>query len=718
MAQSTTANSPHLMNPNAPSQFYPMPSLSFICRLNLHIWRITQLSRFWDSSDSQKDDKLFWNASYSFVKGVNSPFAFILGHLKNKLFVGCAGDRFSGIDGLLEASYPGIVLKDFPGGVSGLLKKMPAFSSALITTGNPSIKTENKPSEFGSHLPVLDTLVKGLNRFDYLYLVLAFPLDQYSQEERLERLYRAEKELKDAYLRPGTPLEKNNLSAEMERKRLEVAITKITEGLRTGGLWQTGCILFLVQQEAVCTGISLLKSLFSGEDSLPEPVKIHICMSRVSGPAIRSTDIATTLNSRELTHFMLLPKQEYQGYKVRPLTLFDRHQSDLREEKRILLGKLVDSPHSPVTIGLNQFPKHLLIAGNTGSGKTNTCITILQQLWNFHKVPFLVLETSEKAEYAQKLASLLHSGLNVITLGDETRNPLHLNLLQVPEGVHIEAHIGNLLKIFKAAFPLPPPTPYILEESLHLWYSKAGWDILHNKIIGIPKPLDFLDLLEIIRELLHTKYRHYDAQTLGTIESALLVRLTSISRGSIGRFFNGRINDRASFEDLLKRPTIIEMRNISDPDKKALGVLFLLYRLMSYAHWEVQQNMDRRHIIVIEEAHRILKQRERTIHPDVADTQAAVVEEFGHALAEVRYAGEGLIILDQMPSKLTPAVLANTGMKLIHRLTDEEGQKCIANAAGLGEVERQLLYRLKPGEALWFSMEGNVFHLKIPLIGD
>ncbi len=696
------------------SGFYPMPNLARICRPDLRVWRIKQLARFWDQENIRGGESELWKASYSFVKGMSSPLAFILGNLKNELFVGFAADQSSGIKNLLEASYPGIFLQEFPGAIYDLLRKMPVFSSALITTGNPSIIDHDKSDQSLSKVPILDTLVNGLSGYDYFYLVFAMPLDEERQREELPRLYALEKEFKEAYLRPGTPLEKNNPAAEAEMRRIKAAIVKFEEGLQTG-LWQAACTLFLVQREAVSQGISVLRSLFSGENSLPQPVNINVCLSQVSESANRSTPYFTLLNSRDLTHFMVLPKQEYQGYKIRPLTIFDKHRSGFKTEERILLGNLVNPPNSPIAVDINHLTKHLLIAGNTGSGKTNTCLLILKQLWKIHRVPFLILETSEKTEYGKALSMDFAEELEIITLGDETRNPLHLNLLQLPCGVHIEAHIGHLMRIFKASFPLPPPTPYLLEEALHLWYSRAGWDILNSKAPENSLPLRMSDLIDIIRELLHTKYRHYDSQTLGTIQAALMARLSSIARGSMGLFFDGQQDDTNVFRGLLKRPVVIEMTNITDPDKKALAVLFLLYRLMSYAQWEYQHSGDRKHITVVEEAHRILRHKEPSLHPDLADTQAAVVEEFGHALAEVRYAGEGLIILDQMPAKLTPGVLANTNMKIVHRLTDEEGQRCVSEAAGLDPQQRRILYRLEPGEALWFSPEGGVFHITIPL---
>ena len=73
----------------------------------------------------------------------------------------------------------------------------------------------------------------------------------------------------------------------------------------------------------------------------------------------------------------------------------------------------------------------MLISGTTGAGKTNTCLLLLSQAWKLHKIPFIVIETSEKNEYGKLLDGLIGKDMQVFTLGDESRNPLHLDFMHV-----------------------------------------------------------------------------------------------------------------------------------------------------------------------------------------------------------------------------------------------------------------------------------------------
>ncbi|MFH1930170.1 MAG: ATP-binding protein [Pseudomonadota bacterium] len=700
------------------ARFHPMPRLPWLLSPGLGLWRVRQLGRFWEDSGTSDAKRTLWDATCRFVQGMYAPFGFLLARFKGELFVGWVSGEASGVKGLLEGCYPGIVLDNYRSGVPNLLAKMPPFSTALFISGNPSIPILND-SEVRLPEPAgLDQLVQGLASYDWFYVLWALPLDEIAKQEELLRLLNFEKEMRARYLRPGTALEKNNPQAEAVMQRVLSAKAKVEEGLKTG-LWGVMPILYLVQKEGTSEGVSLLKSIFAGKDAEPQPLEIQICFSTVTGSPGESRFPHSILNARELARYAYMPQQEYQGYATRTPAIFDTHQTTLKEDQSLLLGNLANSPHSTVSIGIKHLPTHMLIAGTTGSGKTNTCLSLLYQAWKIHHIPFLVLETSEKAEYGRKLKELMENDLQIFTVGDESNNPLHLDLLRVPLQTHIEAHLGHLTKIFKASFPLPPPTPYLLEEALQLWYVRSGWNLEKNEKADTGLPLHFSELIEIVRELLQTKYSHYDAETRGNIESALLSRLDSLTRGGIGRLLTGRADDEKNWETLLKKPMVMELKTITDPDKKALAVLFILYRLISSAHSDFRLSGGRRHITVIEEAHRVLKQRETTPNnPDIADTQAAVVEEFAHALAEVRHAGEGLIILDQMPSRLSPAVRSNTNMKIAHRLPDEEEQRIFAQAAGLTDQQRQLLYRLQPGEALWFPADGGVFHVKVPVFKE
>ena len=103
-----------------------------------------------------------------------------------------------------------------------------------------------------------------------------------------------------------------------------------------------------------------------------------------------------------------------------------------------------------------------------------------------------------------------------------------------------------------------------------------------------------------------------------------------------------------------------------------------------------------RHVIVIEEAHRLLR----------ASREGAsehAVELFASMLAEIRAYGVGIVVAEQIPSKLVPDVVKNTALKILHRLPAQDDRQLVGAAMNLdGDQSRQVV-SLEPGMAAVFA---------------
>ena len=106
-----------------------------------------------------------------------------------------------------------------------------------------------------------------------------------------------------------------------------------------------------------------------------------------------------------------------------------------------------------------------------------------------------------------------------------------------------------------------------------------------------------------------------------------------------------------------------------------------------------------RHITLIEEAHRLLS---RYLPGDNLNKKQGV-EVFTDMLAEVRKYGESLIIVDQIPDKMTPEVLKNTNTKIIHKLFAQDDKDAVGNTMALSDEQKTFLSNLPPGRAVMFS---------------
>ena len=72
-------------------------------------------------------------------------------------------------------------------------------------------------------------------------------------------------------------------------------------------------------------------------------------------------------------------------------------------------------------------------------------------------------------------------------------------------------------------------------------------------------------------------------------------------------------------------------------------------------------------------------------------------------LAEVRKYGESLIIVDQIPDKMTPEVLKNTNTKIVHKLFARDDKDAIGDTIALSDEQKTFLSKLPTGRAIVFS---------------
>jgi hypothetical protein len=108
-----------------------------------------------------------------------------------------------------------------------------------------------------------------------------------------------------------------------------------------------------------------------------------------------------------------------------------------------------------------------------------------------------------------------------------------------------------------------------------------------------------------------------------------------------------------------------------------------------------------RHILVVEEAHRLLKNVSTERRSEMlGNPKGKAVETFCNVIAEMRAYGQGVIVVEQIPTKLAPDVVKNTNTKIAHRLVSRDDQELMGNALGLSSEDVGYLGRLPVGRAL------------------
>ena len=340
--------------------------------------------------------------------------------------------------------------------------------------------------------------------------------------------------------------------------------------------------------------------------------------------------------------------------------------------------------------------RHALITGFTGSGKTNTVLYLLDQLWREHNIPFLVIEAAKK-EYRALARVPGFQDLLVFTLGDETVSPFRLNPFELLPGVRVEAHLGRLQACFDAALPQFGILPSIISEGLERVYKTKGWKLTDHYYPGDQRL--FPTLRELLTEVVRvTNERGYAGETLHNIQAATSGRIGNLLRGSRGRMFGGLRSLPA--EIIFTRPVILELNDLNEDDK-ALMMMFLLTWLREWRELHTSKHLQ--HLTVVEEAHNVVSNVQSVGASDVAaDTKAKSVAAFSNMLSEVRAYGEGIMISDQSPEKLAPDAMRNTNLQIAHQLRDQKDREAVARAMIMDEAQQNYLGKLGVGRAALF----------------
>jgi Helicase HerA-like C-terminal len=398
-----------------------------------------------------------------------------------------------------------------------------------------------------------------------------------------------------------------------------------------------------------------------------------------------------------------LPRHEVPGLRVLGPAQFDltSEAGGGEEEPSVSLGGVLDGQDRPVgefRLPLATVNRHAFVTGATGAGKSQTVRHLLEQLTGAG-VPWLVIEPV-KSEYAGMVGRLAGAGaVTVISPADPGAVPLSVNPLEPEAGYPVQAHIDMLRALFLAAFDADEPFPQIMAQALQRVYEACGWDVVTGDgLPGAQAPPAVPSLAGLQTAALGVIGSvGYGRELQADVRGFVDVRLRSLRIGSAGRFFEG--GHPADIGGLLRRNVVLTIEDVANDEDKAFLMGTLIIRIVEHLRLRARAEGGGglRHVIVIEEAHRLLRAR----HEGRASAHA--VELFASLLAEIRAYGEGLVIADQIPAKLIPDVVKNTALKVVHRLPAADDRQQVGAAMNLGDDQSRQVVSLPPGVAAVFA---------------
>lgn len=357
------------------------------------------------------------------------------------------------------------------------------------------------------------------------------------------------------------------------------------------------------------------------------------------------------------------------------------------EGPHVVLGQGADGrggTSAPLGVELEDLTRHALIVGSSGSGKTNSTLSLCRQLWADHRIPFTVLEpvNTDLDDYRWLATLPGFEDMLVLTAGDESTAPLRLNPFEVPAGVRISTHAGNLLDCFDAAFGLWDPLPFIYRTALTEVYRRQGLDITAKARGDEAWPVlaDFIAVMEDV-----VAGYDYAGEAKANIMAASRLRVKSLAEGACGPVLSAPRS--MPVDELLNRPLVVELAELGDSQQQALVMALLLNSMTE--HYKVhRKSSELAHVTLVEEAHRLLRRPQAGGADGKGDATARAAESFANTLAENRKYGEGLVVIEQDPSKLIPDAYKNTALKVIHKLSAEEDRRLIGDTMLLTDDQR------------------------------
>ncbi len=354
----------------------------------------------------------------------------------------------------------------------------------------------------------------------------------------------------------------------------------------------------------------------------------------------------------------------------------------------ITVGRLKSSSRGD-TIGfsLRDLTKHMLIVGTPGSGKTTFSVSLLDRLWKQHHIPFLVIEPA-KNEYRALVQSI--PDIQIFTPGKNFISPFVFNPFVPPKNVTLESYKSVLKTAFAAAVTMSTPLDKIFEEAVNNCYSDFRWLDTYTKD-DKGRVFNIQDFIKAFQQTFDAIGYTGDARNIGR---AGLVRLNSL----VNLFDN---YSSIPIEDILTKPTIIELAAIENGDQKALIIALLLLSILSYVNRNYVGDGKLRNVILLEEAH-VLLDSDSKVSEGAADPSTIAKGLVKRMLAEIRSYGVGIVIADQSPRKVGTDVVALTNIKLAFRLVEREDKEILSDSTNMSDVQTQRLARLRPGEAMVF----------------
>lgn len=537
-----------------------------------------------------------------------------------------------------------------------------------------------------------------------------------------------------------------NKSAQYIENALEIYEDRMRRG-RNLGFWNTGVYVLARTDNDVRTVLGILKSVYAGENSYIEPVRANLLRGeqglrlvkdfqllpfRVKHPFGECFNyISTPLNTEELAIATALPRKDVPGIRFSKTAVrFATNPAEQVGRDAMEIGHIMDMgivQNKLYRMNPDALVRHALVAGCTGSGKSTTCKKFLAEA-DARKIPSLIIEPAKDdyvrwaiaynkridedttltgAEKEERKYDIYMPGVDELD-GYRMRrlkiNPFEPAAIKGAP-VDLMSRYEQVVTIINASIPSSDVLPVLIDETVYRFMSQYFGEDFQKEATDQKMEYPKLDgLLAVARKVLEE--RNYDKKVQNDIAAALDTRFNYLVRGKRGGILN--VRKSVDYDRLFNHKTVINLSRMIGTKDKAMIMSFLVVALYEYrnsafsydAAYRAKANENKLlHLTLIEEAHNLLQKPEMDIGGS-GNPQKVSAEMFTNILSEIRSYGQGLIIVDQVPTRLIPDAIKNTNYKIIHRLTAADDAAEVAASMSLSEEQIGIIPRLRIGEAI------------------
>ncbi|MBN1489901.1 MAG: ATP-binding protein [Phycisphaerae bacterium] len=323
----------------------------------------------------------------------------------------------------------------------------------------------------------------------------------------------------------------------------------------------------------------------------------------------------------------------------------------------------------PFRLKASRLKEHILVAGRSGSGKTNLTFVLARNIMK-HGIKILAMDW--KRGYRDLLT--LHPDLRIYTVGRDVA-PFRFNPLIPPPGCEPHVWIKLVVDVIANAYLGGEGVISLLVAGLEHLYAAAGaFDTMN------PRWPTVQDLLAWLRTV---KLKGRAAMWQASAERILLAMIYGEFGAVLHTLDNGHV------QHLLDHNVILEMDGLpSSSDRtmfsEALTLYLYRYRLAQ------GPRRDLTNTLILEEAHNLLLAKQAGAKESVLETSIRMVRQYGL----------GYVFVDQSASLLSKVAFANSYATLALSQKLRADVQAISGAMNLTEEQRDSLSTLPVGTAV------------------